>query len=79
MRLYWVRHGRMDFEEFDLLHLETLSSLYNQEREAPLCSRGRLEAQAVARHFERAAPLDAVYSSPLLRARQTAEATSSSS
>ncbi len=66
MILHCVRHGE---------------SSYNAQRriqgqsDPPLSSLGRLQAQALAESMTEV-PIDAIYSSPLARARQTAEPTS---
>jgi len=74
MRLYWIRHGQMDMRASLRADFASINSLFNQESQGALTPRGVREAQAVARHFERN-PVDALYSSPLVRAVQTAEAT----
>lgn len=74
MRLLWVRHGQMEGRAAERAGLDSINRLFNQEVEGSLTGRGRREAQAVAAHFSEN-PVHAVYSSPLLRARQTAEAT----
>jgi broad specificity phosphatase PhoE len=50
--------------------LEDLNRIYNQEDEAGLSDRGRREAAEVAAVLAAASP-DALYSSPMLRARET--------
>jgi len=52
--------------------LEDLNRIYNQENEAGLSERGRREASQVAALLAAASP-DALYSSPMLRARETGE------
>ncbi|MFH2008897.1 MAG: histidine phosphatase family protein [bacterium] len=74
MRLLWVRHGQMEFSGQMDTRLETINALFNGEHEAGLSARGRAEAAAVADHLARS-PVDAVYSSELLRARETAATT----
>ncbi|MEW6775228.1 MAG: histidine phosphatase family protein [Bdellovibrionota bacterium] len=74
MRLLWVRHGQMDGRAGQQAGLDSINRLFNQEVEGALTVRGQREARAVAAHFSEN-PVHAVYSSPLLRARQTAEAT----
>jgi probable phosphoglycerate mutase len=54
--------------------LQEVNRLFNQEHERGLSELGREQAERVARYFERH-PVDAVYSSPMARARETAEAT----
>lgn len=74
MRLLLIRHGQMDFGGDLVLDADIINQWFNAEREAALSERGRGEAAAVARHLLKQ-PVDAVYSSHLIRARQTAEAT----
>ncbi|MDO8532247.1 MAG: histidine phosphatase family protein [Dehalococcoidia bacterium] len=64
MLLYLVRHGQTDWNRLHRIqgHSDT-----------PLNETGRAQAQALARTFAEK-PLSAVYSSPLRRARDTAEA-----
>lgn len=74
MRIYWIRHGEMEFRAHKLDSFDTINSLFNQETQGSLSGRGRVEARAVAEHFS-GKRLDAIYASPLLRAKETAEAT----
>jgi len=64
----------MDFGGDLALDADTINPWFNAEREAGLSDRGHVEAAAVARYLLKH-PVDAVYSSHLVRARQTAEAT----
>lgn len=65
----------MDYGDDNLiLDAVTINQWFNAEREAGLSARGRDEAAAVARYLLKH-PVDAVYSSHLIRARQTGEAT----
>ncbi len=65
MRLYFVRHGE---SQANLRH-----QFANQINDShPLTEQGRAQAQALAEKLRRV-PVTAIYSSPLLRARQTAE------
>ena len=74
MRVYWIRHGQMEFRAHRLEEFETINALFNQETESSLSDRGRAEARAVARHFGDVR-VDVIYASPLLRAKETADAT----
>ncbi len=74
MHLYWVRHGQMELRASAAEDPRAIDRLFNQEEQGSLSPRGRREAELVARHFERVG-LDAVYASPLLRAKETAEVT----
>ncbi len=71
MRLYWVRHGEQELGDRGLPDLEGVNRLFNQQVQGPLSEAGWGQAQAVLNHFGRQ-PVDALYSSPLIRARQTA-------
>ncbi len=64
----------MDYGGDLVLDADAINPWFNAEREAALSDRGRGEAAAVARYLLKH-PVDAVYSSHLIRARQTAEAT----
>ncbi|MCB0218217.1 MAG: histidine phosphatase family protein [Chrysiogenetes bacterium] len=64
----------MEFRAHRLDNFDTINALFNQETEGSLSDRGRDEARAVARHFS-GKRLDAIYASPLLRAKETADAT----
>lgn len=74
MHLYWVRHGQMELRASAADDPRAIDRLFNQEEQGGLSPRGRREAELVARHFERAG-LDAIYASPLLRAKETADVT----
>jgi broad specificity phosphatase PhoE len=74
MRLYWVRHGQMELRASAVSDARQIDRLFNQEREGSLSPLGRREARAVASRL-RDERLDAIYASPLLRARETAEVT----
>jgi broad specificity phosphatase PhoE len=62
--LYLIRHGRTTLNA---------QGRFRGRHDPPLDEQGLLEAQAVGEHLTRI-PLVAVFSSPLTRARQTAEA-----
>lgn len=64
--LYLIRHGAT------ASNLAVPPRLQGQRIDQPLCAEGHQQAQRAA-EFLAALPLDVVYSSPLLRARQTAE------
>lgn len=74
MRVLWVRHGQMEFRASGSTDLSTINQYFNQERQGSLSRRGQQEAELVARYF-RGIGVSAIYSSPLDRARETAEAT----
>jgi broad specificity phosphatase PhoE len=63
MRLLLIRHGQTDHNR---------DSLTLGRADVPLNDRGRLQARAVAASFLR--PPDAIYTSPLARCRETADA-----
>jgi broad specificity phosphatase PhoE len=63
--LYFMRHAESEANALDIL---------GGRIDYALSERGRAEAKAVARAFCPGHPLDAIIASPLLRARQTAEA-----
>jgi broad specificity phosphatase PhoE len=63
MILYLVRHGESTFNA---------EGRIQGQLDTPLSSLGRRQATAVAEHF-RGKRIDAIYTSPLSRARQTAE------
>lgn len=65
MRLYVIRHGQTD--------ANVQGVLQGPRIDLPLNARGRAEARALARWFE-SRPVDHILSSPLKRARETAEA-----
>lgn len=62
MRVYLVRHGA---SELNLVGV-------HQKATTPLAQSGKKQAKILARHFQKI-PIDIIYSSPLLRAKQTAE------
>lgn len=62
---YLIRHALPDYPDGEKMCL-------GQKRDLPLSRAGLEQAAMLARIF-RAMPLEAVYASPLLRARQTAE------
>ncbi len=72
MRLYWVRHGQMELRASAISDPRAIDRFFNQEEQAGLSPRGRREAQLVAERL-RGEAIDAIYSSPLHRARETAE------
>jgi probable phosphoglycerate mutase len=74
MRLLFVRHGQMALRASQAPDLATLDRFFSQELEEGLSAQGRREAADVAAALE-AEPPDRLYSSPMLRARQTAQAT----
>lgn len=61
-RIYLVRHGTTDWNT---------NEIFRGRVDCPLNAKGRAEAKALAEYF-RAVPLDAIYSSPLARATETA-------
>ncbi len=63
MKLYVVRHCATEYNE---------KKLYCGRRDIPLSERGRAEAKLLAEKLQNC-PFDKVISSPLLRARETAE------
>src|SRR6185295_3715363 len=63
MRLYFLRHGEADWPNWD-----------KPDDERPLTERGKKEMRKVAKFFRALdVPLDDILSSPLPRARQTAD------
>jgi broad specificity phosphatase PhoE len=64
--LYLIRHGATEN------NLAKPAVLQGRGLDSPLSAQGRAEAEATAAALERH-PISAVYASPLLRARQTAE------
>ncbi|SEM69209.1 histidine phosphatase family protein [Lihuaxuella thermophila] len=62
MQLIWLRHGETD---------ENASGRYLGHRDVPLNQKGSIQAERLALHLT-AFPVDRVYTSDLLRARQTA-------
>lgn len=69
MKLYFVRHGE---SEANTRHI-----ISNRESPFHLTARGREQAQALAKRL-RDIPFGAMYSSPILRARETADILSAS-
>jgi len=69
MKLYFVRHGE---SEANIQHV-----ISNRESPFELTPRGRGQAKALAENLKDI-PITAVYSSPVLRARETAEILSQS-
>lgn len=63
--IYLIRHAHPDYPGGEKMCL-------GQTNDLPLSARGREQAQALGRFFA-AVPLECIYTSPLLRARQTAE------
>ena len=64
MRLILIRHGETEWN---------VSGRYQGQTDIPLSDRGRAQAEALGRRFA-SIPVDAVYSSPLQRAYDTAAA-----
>lgn len=65
MQLYFLRHGLADWPDWDPA----------RDDERPLTDKGVAKMKAEAKAIKRLGPqLDAILSSPLVRARQTAEA-----
>ncbi|MBR4040631.1 MAG: histidine phosphatase family protein [Clostridia bacterium] len=64
--IYLIRHAHPDYPG-------GVKMCLGQKNDLPLSSRGFEQAQALGRRFA-CIPLEAVYASPLLRARQTAQA-----
>ncbi len=65
MKLFFMRHGESEANALDILA---------SRRDFALTERGRADAQEIAREFyDTLGPLTAVISSPLRRARETAE------
>jgi broad specificity phosphatase PhoE len=64
MKLHFIRHGESS--------ANTLRIFSNQDAEHPLTEAGREQAQARASSLEHL-QVDRIYTSPILRARQTAE------
>ena len=63
--LYLIRHGETD---------ANVAGVWQGSTDSPLNERGRAQAQALARRIAREGlPITVIYSSPLQRARQTAE------
>ena len=63
--IFLVRHGESVFNVMGILHSSTID-------EGPLSDKGREEAAAAARFLKRIGFNGRVYSSPLMRARETA-------
>src|SRR5581483_3815306 len=61
---YLVRHGESAWNTL---------SIYTGQQDVPLSERGRLQAQRVAEHLQ-GTPFEEIYSSPLRRAHDTADA-----
>lgn len=74
MRLYWVRHGEMEFPPVSVVEHEMIDRFFNGEHQGPLTERGRDEARRVASHLAKIG-VDGIYASPLMRARETADFT----
>lgn len=72
MRLLWIRHGQMEVRASEVSDARSIDRFFNQEAEGALSPRGRREAEQVAARL-RSDRLDALYASPLLRARETGE------
>ena len=68
--IYLIRHAHPDYPG-------GVKMCLGQKRDLPLSARGMAEATQLSRRFEHI-PLEAVYVSPLLRARQTAQAVAGS-
>src|SRR5215510_3594254 len=64
MKLYFVRHGESE--------ANTQHVISNRESTFKLTERGRNQAQALAEKMKDI-PITAIFSSPILRARETAE------
>ena len=62
--IYFVRHGTTQ---------ANIDKIYHGDEDVPLCQEGYRQLEYLARAFEDI-PLDAVYSSPLIRAVETANA-----
>ena len=62
--IYFIRHAQSEANEKDILA---------SRMDFPLTAKGRADAEAIANELKAMAPLDRIVSSPLLRARQTAE------
>lgn len=74
MRLLWVRHGQMAVRASTVRDPAVIDRFFSQEEEGHLSERGRRQAERVAERL-RSEGIAAVYSSPLIRARETAEVT----
>lgn len=72
MRLYWIRHGQMQMRASRALDVALIERVFNQEEQRGLSPRGEREAERVGALLARTG-VDALYASPLLRARETAE------
>ena len=68
--IYLIRHAHPDYPG-------GVKMCLGQKHDLPLSARGMTEAAQLSRRFEHI-PLEAVYVSPLLRARQTAQAVAGS-
>lgn len=81
LRIYWIRHGEMESarlrDQFRTTKggpdLALLNRVLGQEEEGPLSGKGRQEAEAAAQVLARR-PIKSVWSSTMIRARETAEA-----
>lgn len=74
MRLYWVRHGQMEIRAHQAPDLASVDRLFNQKEQGGLTELGQQQAEQVATHLK-GQGLSAVYTSPLIRARETGEFT----
>jgi probable phosphoglycerate mutase len=63
MIMYCVRHGESVFNADHRIQGQS---------DTPLSPRGRQQAEALAARFRKLTPIDAIYSGPLARARETA-------
>jgi broad specificity phosphatase PhoE len=74
MKLYWVRHGQMARRGSLQADLQAVNRFFDQQTAGGLSAHGLEQAERVAEWFGRHPP-QAVYTSPLERARQTADIT----
>ncbi|HJL14186.1 MAG TPA: histidine phosphatase family protein [Sandaracinaceae bacterium LLY-WYZ-13_1] len=72
MRLLWVRHGQMAVRATTVDDPRAIDRFFDQEEQGSLSSRGRREAARVAARLADEGVVG-LYSSPLIRARETAE------
>src|SRR5690242_18568819 len=72
LRLFWIRHGQMDLRVSRSVDRAAIERLLNAEQQSGLSARGREQAERVAARLA-SERLDALYASPLLRAKETAE------
>lgn len=63
-KFYFVRHGETDWNK---------NRIYQGQNDIPLNNTGRKQASEVSQKVSRISDIDAVFSSPLLRAKETAE------